>query len=109
MKKLTVLILSSVVFIGCAKEIARPATTSTERQPLEHDQNFFLSSLNATRSGDSLEVSFNTAWEKKVVSLDVMKGTSTSQFCRIQTLEAKGSVAASQPYHFTDRVNPGDT
>ena len=60
-------------------------------------------------AGNSVTISFSTAYENNISRIELMSGNSTSTFCLIQGIDVTGNSFATKHYSFDDSNLKGST
>ncbi|TDH19813.1 hypothetical protein EXU57_22405 [Segetibacter sp. 3557_3] len=106
MKRLSTLVIVLLCLCACTRQQVWPSQPVLQVQQ-ETDRRFQLSSFTAERRGTDFQLTFTTIWEKDIVELEVLRGTTLKQFCTINSIVPKGNSSAPQVYQLLDTVNAG--
>ncbi len=106
MKKLSTIVIALFCLSACMKQQVYPVNPEWPALQ-EIDHRFQLSSFAAKRTGTDVQLSVTTAWERNIIGLEVLRGTSLKEFCVINSIVPIGNSTTPRTYTLLDQVDTG--
>ena len=109
MKKLFVIILTSVSLLSCTKQVSTPQGTANQNVFFQNADVAVNNMVAVSTASIGVTVSFSTAFENNISRIELMSSASTNTFCTTQGIDVTGNSSVKKNYSFSDSNLKGST
>ena len=109
MKKLFVIILTSISLISCTKKVSTPIGAANQNIFFQ-DANVAVEDMVAVpTAANTVTISFSTAFENNISRIELMSSASTNTFCTTQAVDITDNSSSKKDFSFSDSNVKGST
>ncbi|MBS1746893.1 MAG: hypothetical protein JST21_12050 [Bacteroidetes bacterium] len=101
MKKFLLVITTGICLVSCSKNVSKPGAAN--QNVFFQDANVSVENMIAESPASStVTISFTTAFENNLSSIELMSGTTTNNFCTAKSVDLSGNSSTKKNYTFSD-------